>query len=237
MLRRNLLAAFGSVSLLTVVASSPALALQLGQSSEPEAPSSSMPKLATLDFDPTKVYDNDLVIGFDTAPVTIIEYASLTCPHCANFHNNVYPELKKALIDTGKARFIYRHFPLDQLAAAGAVAIACLPVENQPASISGLFKSLMAETSWTTATSFDTGIGKVFTETAGAAYKPADVTACISDETRFRAALQPAFEAQQAEVVTGTPFFFINGKVFEKPRTVEEFTKAVAEATDVAPKP
>ena len=61
----------------------------------------------------------DQAQGAANAPVTIIEYASMTCPHCSHFHETTYPELKKKYIDTGKVRFIFREFPLDPLAAAG----------------------------------------------------------------------------------------------------------------------
>jgi hypothetical protein len=57
----------------------------------------------------------DMSIGEEKAPVTIIEYASMTCPHCAAFHETTYQELKKKYVDTGKVRFIFREFPLDQL--------------------------------------------------------------------------------------------------------------------------
>src|SRR5437667_12366782 len=67
----------------------------------------------------------DMVLGEQNAPVTIIEYASMTCPHCAHFHETTYPELKKKYIDTGKVRFIFREFPLDQLAAAGFMLARC----------------------------------------------------------------------------------------------------------------
>src|SRR5262245_48094486 len=60
----------------------------------------------------------DMSLGDEKAPITIIEYASMTCPHCAHFHETTFPELKKKYIDTGKVRFIFREFPLDQLAAA-----------------------------------------------------------------------------------------------------------------------
>ncbi|MBV8776795.1 MAG: thioredoxin domain-containing protein, partial [Alphaproteobacteria bacterium] len=63
--------------------------------------------------------DGDVGIGAENAPVTVIEYASMTCPHCARFHANTYPTLKSKYIDTGKVRFILREFPLDQFAAAG----------------------------------------------------------------------------------------------------------------------
>src|ERR1700734_1525356 len=69
--------------------------------------------------------DGDVVLGSDKAPVTIIEYASMTCPHCAHFSENTFPELKKRYIDTGKVRFIFREFPLDALAAAGFMLARC----------------------------------------------------------------------------------------------------------------
>ncbi len=67
----------------------------------------------------------DQAVGSPTAPVTIIEYASMTCPHCATFHETIYPEMKKKYIDTGKVRFIFREFPLDPLAAAGFMLARC----------------------------------------------------------------------------------------------------------------
>ena len=69
--------------------------------------------------------DGDVVLGSDKAPVTIIEYASMTCPHCAHFSTTTFPELQKRYIDTGKVRFIFREFPLDALAAAGFMLARC----------------------------------------------------------------------------------------------------------------
>jgi len=79
----------------------------------------------------------EMVLGDDKAPVTIIEYASMTCPHCANFHATTYPELKKRYIDTGKVRFIFREFPLDQLAAAGFMLARC-SAQDVKAAVPGL---------------------------------------------------------------------------------------------------
>ena len=69
--------------------------------------------------------NGDVMLGSDKAPVTIIEYASMTCPHCAHFSENTFPELKKRYIDTGKVRYTLRTFPLDQLAAAGFMVALC----------------------------------------------------------------------------------------------------------------
>ncbi|MCC2095688.1 MAG: DsbA family protein, partial [Hyphomicrobiales bacterium] len=67
----------------------------------------------------------DMVMGDENAPVTIIEYASMTCPHCANFHNNVYPDIKKNYLETGKAKLIFREFPLDPRAYAASMLARC----------------------------------------------------------------------------------------------------------------
>src|ERR1700719_3101496 len=67
----------------------------------------------------------DIMIGSDKAPVTVIEYASMTCPHCAHFEETTLPELKKRYIDTGKVRYTLRTFPLDALAAAGFLLAIC----------------------------------------------------------------------------------------------------------------
>ena len=77
----------------------------------------------------------DLVLGKADAPVTIIEYASMTCPHCANFHKTTYPALKSKYIETGKVRFIFREFPLDDLAVAASMLARCAGAEKSMALI------------------------------------------------------------------------------------------------------
>lgn len=72
----------------------------------------------------------DKVLGEAEAPVTIVEYASLTCPHCATFHKETFPKLKSDYIDTGKVRFIFRDFPLDGRAFGAAMLARCAPEEN-----------------------------------------------------------------------------------------------------------
>ena len=67
----------------------------------------------------------DMVMGDAKAPVTVIEYASMTCPHCAHFQETTFPEIKKRYIDTGKVRYIFREFPLDTLAAAAFMLARC----------------------------------------------------------------------------------------------------------------
>ena len=68
---------------------------------------------------------SDLIMGKADAPVTIVEYASMTCGHCANFHTKVFPALKEKYIDTGKVRFVFREFPLNNQAVAASMLSRC----------------------------------------------------------------------------------------------------------------
>jgi protein-disulfide isomerase len=73
---------------------------------------------------------DDRILGNPDAPITIIEYASLTCPHCAHFANEVLPELKKKWIDTGKAKLVLRDYPLDEPALRAAMIARCAPPDR-----------------------------------------------------------------------------------------------------------
>ena len=81
----------------------------------------------------------DIALGSSDAPVTIIEYASMTCPHCAAFYANTFPDLKSKYIDTGKVRFIFREFPLDPLAAAAFMLARCAGDDKRNAIVDLLF--------------------------------------------------------------------------------------------------
>jgi protein-disulfide isomerase len=228
MLRRKLLAVISSVSLLSVALASPAAALQLGT---PDTPAPEAPK--AVSFNPEISYSSDIVTGAASAPVTIIEYASLTCPHCANFHTKVYGDLEESLINTGKVRFVFRHFPLDQVAAVASTAVSCAPKMSQAKVVSSLFTSLLSDKPWPNAGTFEVGAGAVFSEVLGDAYNFETLRKCAENEAQFREAVKPRFDAESANVITGTPFFFINGEPYMGPRTVEEFAKAVEAAISV----
>ena len=90
----------------------------------------------------------DLVLGSANAPVTIVEYASMTCPHCATFHNKVLPVLKEKYIDTGKVRLIFREFPLDERAALASMLARCAGGDRSLPLISMLFSK---QDEWATA--------------------------------------------------------------------------------------
>src|SRR5690625_1142278 len=74
--------------------------------------------------------EEDRILGDPDAPLTIIEYASLTCPHCANFHLDVLPQVKEEWIDSGRASLVYRHFPLDNVALSAALVAEAMPSDR-----------------------------------------------------------------------------------------------------------
>ena len=89
--------------------------------------------------------DNGLPVlsaGPDDAKVTIVEYASMTCPHCSRFHNDVYPKLKEKYVDTGKVRFVFREFPLDKLALAASMLARCAGDGKAMPMVSVLFSKI-----------------------------------------------------------------------------------------------
>jgi len=84
-------------------------------------------KKTEIDTSALEIQERDIIMGKEDAPVTIIEYASLSCGHCASFHGNILPALKKDYIDTGKAKFIFRSFPLNAPALRGSMLVRCVP--------------------------------------------------------------------------------------------------------------
>lgn len=104
---------------------------------------------ARLDYDPAAtVYETDVVIGKADAPVTVVEYASLTCVHCARFHTESLEAFVGKWVDAGKARLVFRHFPLDATALAAAGMVSSLPEADRADAVA---KLMAARSSWATA--------------------------------------------------------------------------------------
>lgn len=178
---------------------------------------------ATAHAQPIKTDLADLVLGRADAPVTIEEYASLTCGHCAAFHTTVLPQLKTKYVDTGKVKFVYRDFPLDELAVGAAMLGRCGGESKREAIVGALYKS---QATW-----------------MGAGKKPLDelyklgrqmgltqpaMETCFSNEAMLAAivAQRNAFDAQVN--IQGTPTFVINGRKLEGPSDLAAFDKALA---------
>lgn len=152
----------------------------------------------------------DVVLGKADAPVTMIEYASMTCGHCANFHNKVFPELKAKYIDTGKVRLILREFPLDNLAAAASMLGRCAGNGKTYELIAALFEK---QQDW----AFGTGnpVPALFKIAEASGFTKETFDKCLGDQKLLDGITKTRDLANKAFGVRSTPSFFINGKRFE----------------------
>ncbi|HEY7247482.1 MAG TPA: DsbA family protein [Xanthobacteraceae bacterium] len=185
--------------------------------SAPEPPAGTDVPMAEL-MTPPPLGDESL--GSANAPVTIIEYASLTCPHCAHFHETTFPELKKKYIETGKVRFIFREFPLDQLAAAGAMLARCAGKDKYFPMIETLFAQ---QREWVVQKPLE----PMFNIARQAGFTQQSFDACLANQ-QMLTGLQEGQKRAQQFGVNSTPTFFINGKIVRGAMTPEELDKQLA---------
>ncbi len=160
---------------------------------------------------------DDMVLGADNAPVTLIEYASTTCPHCAEFHETVFEQLKTNYIDTGRVRYVFREFPTPPpaVAVAGFQLARCggATPEQYFARLGEIFRQQRAMF----ASGTMEGVRQKFFEIGGAAgLSEEQVTQCINDEAGAER-IRRIGEESNAFSITGTPTFVINGRKVEDP--------------------
>ncbi len=147
----------------------------------------------------------DVVLGDPDAPVEIIEYASLTCPHCANFHAVIYPEIKEKYIDTGKVRFIFRNFVLNQVDLSASMVVRC-GGEDRFYGLTELVYSRQQELVG------QDPIAALSSIVRRAGMSRADVEACLQDTELQKAIITARNEGSDKYTVNATPTFIINGK-------------------------
>lgn len=158
-------------------------------------------------FATVAVSPSDMTLGRADAPVTIVEYASLTCPACADFHSRVLPEVRKAYVDTGKARLVYRDFPLDGLALAGSMLARCAGKDRFFGFIDLLFRE---QGRWAGAEDPTAQLARL---ALLGGIPRAKFDSCLEDETLQREVLEQRLAAREFEV-TATPTLLINGRKF-----------------------
>lgn len=173
---------------------------------------------------PTEAMLAERALGDPQAKVTIVEYSSLTCPHCAEFHQNVLPQIKAEYIDTGMVRWVFRDFPLDGRAMGAAMIARCVPAERYFGFIDMLFRDQQA---WARSTDPLTDL-KVRAQLAGLA--PADVDACLADKALLQGIQARAQEAQKQDGIDGTPSFRMNGQKIAPNHSFDEFKSVITPA-------
>ncbi|SDT52329.1 DsbA family protein [Bradyrhizobium canariense] len=165
----------------------------------------------------------DMALGPANASVTITEFASMTCPHCAAFNAEVFPKIKSTYIDTGKIRYIFREFPLDIKAAAGSMLARCIAKDDAGkyfAVVDMLFRS---QNDWVMKNTTETltRIGKQ----AGLSQQA--VEDCLKDQALLDKIAADQKYASEVLKVNSTPTFFINGDVIKGEASFDEFDKKI----------
>lgn len=168
---------------------------------------------------------SERVMGDPAAPITIIEYASLTCPHCAAFHKEVMPRLKKEWFDTGKAKLIYRDFPTNPvgLAFAGAMIARCAPKEQYFTLLTVFYAS---QDDWTRSADPIAALSQI-ARLGG--MTEADVKACLDNGDLLDGLRETALGGQTQYGVNSTPSFVINGRKIGN-LTYDEFVDVLEKA-------
>lgn len=153
----------------------------------------------------------DYVLGNKDAKLIVIEYASLSCPHCAHFFTSIMPDIQKNYIDTGKIRYILRQYPLNEPALRAAMLVDCMG--DQGADKYYLFNKVLFDAqgkwafdgNWQAALGTIAGVGGVSKE---------QFNACLNDPARETKALKAKLQAMKELKVPHTPYFFIGGEAY-----------------------
>lgn len=166
----------------------------------------------------------DMNLGSPSAKVQVVEYASLSCSHCANFHNDVFPAFKAKYVDTGKVRFTFREMltPPAEVAAAGFLMARCAGPSKYFKVVGEVFDS---QSRWTNG-----DLKPIFVEIAKAnGLSEAKFDACLTDQAALEA-MNGRVKAALDSGVNSTPTFFVNGKKFEGEMSLQQLDAAIAAA-------
>jgi len=163
--------------------------------------------------------EDDFIIGNDNAPITIIEYASMSCIHCANFHNDTLPDLKKEYIDTGKVKYVFRDFPYNYPALIGSMVMRCTPSEVRYDYMNALYK---LQKKWAVRENATTRQELYKIMQSGGMDKE-NFDACLSNVDLENKILEEVRAAQNEFNIGSTPSFLINGDLLEGDKSIKVF--------------
>lgn len=163
----------------------------------------------------------EIVLGQTDAPVTIVEYSSLTCPHCGAFHRETLPELTEKYIDKGLAKIYFRPFPFDPYATAGAMLVHCVSPAAQVSFLNILFKR---QQQWIQAEQPMSALQAIAQQ---AGLSESDFVVCLKDQNRLDGIRNIQSRAAEELGVRSTPTFFINGDKLEGNQPLAAFEKVL----------
>ena len=179
--------------------------------------------LKSADSSLLNIKESDFFIGDPDAPITIIEYASMSCSHCANFHNNTLDDLKKEYIDTGKVRFVFRDFPFNYPALAGSMMMRCIPKDVRYDYMNALY---MLQNSWVIRDNNKTKEELYKIMQSGGMQKD-EFDACLSNVDLENDLLEGVMSAQREFNIRSTPSFIVNGVLYSGNKNIKEFRQII----------
>ena len=179
--------------------------------------------IVLLIFSPSKTFakKSENFLGDNNAKITIIEYASMTCDHCANFHKNIFPEIYEKYIQTGKVKFIFRDFPLDKQALFAAILANCAPKEKYFDFVKLIFNTTEK---WISVE--DEFLKKLKNIGKMGGLSNDKIESCFRDENMVDLAINSRSNGEKKFNITSTPSFIINGKKYSS-MTFEQFEKVL----------
>ena len=170
-----------------------------------------------------EVTEDDFVVGDKNAPVTIIEYSSLSCSHCADFHNNTLDDLIKEYVDTGKARIVFRDFPFNYPALLGSMVLRCIPEDVRYDYMNALFQ---LQQKWVVRENAKSTQELYKIMQSGGMTKE-EFETCTNNVELENTILQALIAAQNEFNIQSTPSFLINGNLVEGNKSIKEFRQII----------
>jgi protein-disulfide isomerase len=218
--RAYLIAILASLALAQAIAQPAATPSPTPAATAP-VPTQAAPTMAPIDQLMAPAALPDLPQGAPDAPVTIIEYGSTTCTHCAAFHDNVFPTLKTKYIDAGKVKFIFREFPLDPLATGSFMLARCAGADKRNALIDTLFTQ---QKTWAFV---DKPIDALLDLVKQSGMSQVDFETCLKNQELMDQVSQTRDRAAEKFNVDATPTFFVNGRKLTGDQPIAEFDKVL----------
>ena len=168
---------------------------------------------------PDSVISSERILGQPKAPIELIEYASLTCPHCAKFHNGPWVKIKKEYVDTGKAKLIYRDFPTDQLALAASMIARCAPKTRYFGIVKIMFET---QDNWRNSQNPRQALANIG-RIAGMSLET--VNQCINSKVAYESVMRLREEGSKKFNIDSTPTLIVNGEKIESGLKIEDYRK------------
>ena len=170
-----------------------------------------------------EISEDEFVIGNKNAPITIIEYASMSCSHCASFHNNTLPDIKKEYIDTGKVRMVFRDYPFNYPALLGSMMMRCIESDVRYDYMNALYQ---LQNTWVNK---DPKISKkeLYKIMQSGGMTKDEFNECYSNLDNENLILEGVMAAQKDFNIKSTPSFIVNGNLIEGNKNIKEFRQII----------